>query len=94
METNKLLLLSMLSEGEGDLKGKILYQERLLKIENRLEELKYQEKLKLNVYREKLFCHLIITASYMIKSSIISNFSLSFVLIPNAEAALTMLVIK
>ena len=30
----------------------------------------------------------------MIKSSIISNFSLSFVLIPNAEAALTMLVIK
>ena len=41
METNKLLLLSMLSEGEGDLKGKILYQERLLKIANRSEELKY-----------------------------------------------------
>jgi hypothetical protein len=38
---------------------------------------------------KKLLCHLIITASFMIKSSI-SNFNLSFVLTLNAEAALMM----
>jgi hypothetical protein len=42
---------------------------------------------------KKLLCHLIITASFMIKSNI-SNFNLSFVLTLNAEAALMMPVTK